>query len=86
MQLILQNSAEEQKSRDAQLMVREALSKKEPKEGFGAGIPDSPDRSDEDDTNFDARMRQQIIRRRQELGDVSTKKDLRKGEQKLCSI
>lgn len=64
-------------------MVREALSKKEPKKEFGAGSLDSPDHSDEDDTNFDARMRQQILKRRQELGDVSTKKDSRKGEQKF---
>ncbi|XP_057779962.1 peptidyl-prolyl cis-trans isomerase CYP57-like [Salvia miltiorrhiza] len=71
------NSAEEQKSRESQLIVREALSKKEPKEELGAGTSDSPDHSDEDESSFDTRMRQQILRRRQELGDKPTKKDLR---------
>ncbi|KAL1552329.1 cytochrome P450 monooxygenase 57, variant 2 [Salvia divinorum] len=71
------NSAEEQKSRESQLMVREALAKKQHKEELGAGTSDSPDHSDEDELSFDVRMRQQILRRRQEIGDKPTKKDLR---------
>lgn len=62
-------------------MVREALSKKEHKEELGAGTSDSPDHSDEDELSFDARMRQQILRRRQELGDKPAKKESRNGEQ-----
>ncbi|KAL1552328.1 cytochrome P450 monooxygenase 57 [Salvia divinorum] len=74
------NSAEEQKSRESQLMVREALAKKQHKEELGAGTSDSPDHSDEDELSFDVRMRQQILRRRQEIGDKPTKKDLRNAE------
>ncbi|KAH6828482.1 Cyclophilin-like peptidyl-prolyl cis-trans isomerase family protein [Perilla frutescens var. hirtella] len=70
------NSIEAQKSRDSQLMVREALSKKEHKEELGRGHSDSPDHSDDDEVSFDARMRQQILRRKQELVGLPTKKDL----------
>ncbi|KAL7159172.1 hypothetical protein ABFS83_01G010500 [Erythranthe nasuta] len=71
------NSAQGQKSKDAQLMVREALSsKKEHREELGGGLSESPDNSDEDDGNFDARMRQQILKRRKELGDLPNKKEL----------
>lgn len=63
-------------------MVREALSKKEHKEEFGAENSDSPNHSDEDEALFDIRMRQQILKRRQDLGDLPTKKDSRSGEQK----
>lgn len=61
-------------------MVREALAKKPHKEDFGTGTSDSPDHSDDDELSFDARMRQQILRKRQEIGDKPTKKDLRNGE------
>lgn len=82
------NSTEGQKSRDTQLMVREALSKKEHKEEFGAENSDSPNNSDEDEALFDIRMRQQILKRRQDLGDLPTKKDSRServGSQKRAS-
>lgn len=85
--LFVQNSAEGQKSKDAQLMVREALSsKKEHQKELGAGFSESFDYSDDDEASFDARMRQQILRRRQELGDLPTKKELPDGEQKVCRI
>ncbi|KAK6140733.1 hypothetical protein DH2020_025531 [Rehmannia glutinosa] len=71
------NSSEGQKTKDAQLLVREALSsKKEQRKEFGAGFSESLDNSDEDEASFDARMRQQILRRRKELGDLPTKKEL----------
>ncbi|KAL8537458.1 hypothetical protein ACS0TY_012548 [Phlomoides rotata] len=72
------NSDENQKSKDVQLMVREALtSKKEHQKELRDRPTESLDHSDEDEASFDARMRQQILRRRQELGDVATKKELR---------
>ncbi|KAK6162006.1 hypothetical protein DH2020_001847 [Rehmannia glutinosa] len=71
------NSSEGQKTKDAQLLVREALSsKKEQRKEFRAGFSESLDNSDEDEAGFDARMRQQILRRRKELGDLPTKKEL----------
>ncbi|KAL8537459.1 hypothetical protein ACS0TY_012548 [Phlomoides rotata] len=76
--LSVENSDENQKSKDVQLMVREALtSKKEHQKELRDRPTESLDHSDEDEASFDARMRQQILRRRQELGDVATKKELR---------
>ncbi|KAI3468099.1 hypothetical protein Pfo_024762 [Paulownia fortunei] len=70
------NSDEAQKTKDAQLIVREALSsKKEHQKELGAGFSESLDHSDEDEASFDARMRQQILRRRKELGDLPNKKE-----------
>ncbi|XP_044464825.1 peptidyl-prolyl cis-trans isomerase CYP57 [Mangifera indica] len=59
------------KTREVQLSVREALSskKEEPQKLGEVESFNSPDNSDEDEANFDARMRRQILRRRQELGD-----------------
>lgn len=72
-----------EKTREVQLSVREALSsKKEEPQKFGeAESFNSPDNSDEDEANFDARMRRQILRRRQDLGDapVPPKQKPRKG-------
>lgn len=81
----MQNSAEGQKTKGAQLMVREALSsKRENKEELVAGFSESLDNSDEDEASFDTRMRQQILRRRKDLGDLPTKKDLPAVETKGC--
>lgn len=77
----MQNSAEVQKTKDAQLTVREALSsKREHRKELEAGLSESLNHSDEDEASFDARMRQQILRRRKELGDLPTKKELPGGE------
>lgn len=75
----MQNSAELQKTKEAQLNVREALTSKREHPKESASISESHD-SDEDEVNFDARMRQQIIRKKKELGDFSTKQEMPKGE------
>lgn len=83
----MQKSAEGQKAKDAQLIVREALSsKREQQKEFGAGFSESLEHSDEDEGSFDARMRQQILRRRKELGDLRTKKELPDGEPQISRI
>ncbi|CAA0838049.1 Peptidyl-prolyl cis-trans isomerase CYP57 [Striga hermonthica] len=79
------NPAERQKAKDAQLIVREALSsKKDQQKELGPGFSGSID-SDEDESSFDARMRQQILRRRKELGDLPAKKELHQGEMETIS-
>ncbi|PIN21549.1 Peptidyl-prolyl cis-trans isomerase [Handroanthus impetiginosus] len=71
------NPAEGQKMKDAQLTVREALtSKRENRKESGGEFSESFEYSDEDEASFDARMRQQILKRRKELGDLPTKKEL----------
>ncbi|KAJ6361678.1 hypothetical protein OIU78_002162 [Salix suchowensis] len=83
------NSSEGKTTRDIQLSVKEALSSKKgtltvkeapssKKEASlrdsAAGFPNSDDEDeDEDDALFDARMRQQIIQKRKELGDLPPK-------------
>ncbi|KAJ6406547.1 hypothetical protein OIU84_010122 [Salix udensis] len=81
------NSSEGKTTRDIQLSVKEALSSKKgtltvkeapssKKEASlrdsAAGFPNSDD-EDEDDALFDARMRQQIIQKRKDLGDLPPK-------------
>ncbi|OAY54127.1 peptidyl-prolyl cis-trans isomerase CYP57 isoform X2 [Manihot esculenta] len=67
------NSAEAKATRDLQLSVRGALSSKKDasKKDSDAELSNSDD--DDDEANFDARMRQQILRRRMDLGDLSSK-------------
>ncbi|KAG8375696.1 hypothetical protein BUALT_Bualt10G0127400 [Buddleja alternifolia] len=70
-------SDEVQKRKDAQSTVREALSsKREHRKETETGFSESREYSDEDEASFDARMRQQILKRRTELGDLPPKKDL----------
>lgn len=60
------------------MSVRGALSSK--KEEFPkASEADSADVSDDDEANFDARMRRQILDKKKELGDMSSKKKGHKG-------
>ncbi|KAL2237115.1 UNVERIFIED_CONTAM: Peptidyl-prolyl cis-trans isomerase CYP57 [Sesamum indicum] len=81
------NSAEGRKAKDAQFIVREALSsKREQQKELGDTYSGSLEYSDEDEASFDARMRQQILRRRQELGDLPTKKELPYGELQTLEI
>lgn len=67
-----------------QLSIRETLSSK--KEEFHkdaeAEFSNSFNYSDDDDNeaNFDARMRQQILRKRKELGDLPPKPKLQNGK------
>lgn len=67
------DSVEDKAKRDLQISVREALSSKKedlPKESNA----DSADNSDDDnEANFDARMRQQILKKKKELGDMPAK-------------
>ncbi|KAK4491017.1 hypothetical protein RD792_001738 [Penstemon davidsonii] len=71
------DSAEVQKIKDVQLTVREVLnSKREHLKQSEAGSSESLDHSDDDEATFDARMRQQILRRRKDLGDLPTKPEL----------
>lgn len=71
----------DEKARELQLSVREALSsKKHQSQELAAGLPDvsysDDDDKDEDDNEatFDARMRRQILKKRTELGDLPSKK------------
>lgn len=77
----MQDSSDVKKKRDMQLSVREALSskKEESQNDSKAGFYNLLDYSDDDEANFDARMRQQILRRRKELDDNPTKRKLHDG-------
>ncbi|GAB2285971.1 cytochrome P450 monooxygenase 57 [Dionaea muscipula] len=93
------NSSEDEKTRVLQLSVREALSsKKHRSQELAAELPNFVSYSDDDDDDemsFDVRMRQQILRKRTELGDLPTKqksqnegsstKDLEKSAPRLTS-
>lgn len=81
--------AEVKIKREAQLSVREALSskKEKSKKDDADGMPDArvlgdvaDDDDDEEDWSFDARMRQQILRKRTEMGDAPTKPKSQKGD------
>ena len=78
----MQDSSEGKSTRDVQLTIREALgSKKEAsRKESEAGFQESLDNSDEDEAGFDARMRQQILKRRKELGDPTPKQKLISGK------
>lgn len=71
------NPDEVKNARNLQLSVREALStkKQETQKGTADGLPGSHAQSDseDDEISFDARMREQILRRRMEIGDLPTK-------------
>ncbi|CAN6539639.1 unnamed protein product [Malus baccata var. baccata] len=72
------------KTRHVQLSVREALSskKEEPKKDSESKFYNTLDHSDDDDddeANFDARMRQQILKKRTDLGDLPPKPKLKNG-------
>ncbi|EXB57655.1 Peptidyl-prolyl cis-trans isomerase CWC27-like protein [Morus notabilis] len=69
----------ETKIREVQLSVREALSSKKEESHKGVEADIYSDNDDEDEADFDARMRQQILRKRNELGDLPPKPKLRKG-------
>ncbi|KAJ7966402.1 putative Peptidyl-prolyl cis-trans isomerase [Quillaja saponaria] len=67
--------------RNVQLSVREALSskKEELQKGPEANLWNNLDYSDDDEANFDARMRMQILKKRKELGDHPSKPKLQNG-------
>ncbi|XP_065849301.1 peptidyl-prolyl cis-trans isomerase CYP57 [Euphorbia lathyris] len=73
------NASEAKARRDRQLSVREALSskkdtlQKDSDDGLHNDDDDDDDDDNNEDVNFDARMRQQILRRRMDLGDIPSK-------------
>ncbi|XP_048444569.1 LOW QUALITY PROTEIN: peptidyl-prolyl cis-trans isomerase CYP57 [Pyrus x bretschneideri] len=72
------------KTRHVQLSIREALSskKEEPRKDSESKFYNTLDHSDDDDddeANFDARMRQQILKKRTDLGDLLPKPKLKNG-------
>lgn len=78
----MQDPVEVKRTRDLQLTVREALnSKKEgPEKGSEHSISGSHNHSDDDDeAQFDQRMRLQILKKRQELGDAPATRKSHKG-------
>ncbi|KAK9099402.1 hypothetical protein Syun_026447 [Stephania yunnanensis] len=70
------NSAEAMKTRALQLSVRETLSSKKEESQKEENIDSSGfhDLDDEDEAQFDTRMRLQILKKRKELGDLPIKK------------
>jgi len=74
---ILQSSSR----RDLQLSVRETLNskKEEPQKDSAPGNIARLDSSDDDEADFDSRMRMQILKKRKELGDLPPKSKLQKG-------
>ncbi|XP_071737052.1 peptidyl-prolyl cis-trans isomerase CYP57 [Rutidosis leptorrhynchoides] len=66
------NPIEDKARRDLQMSVRGALSSKK-EERHKESDADSAGDSDGDEANFDARMRQQILKKKKELGDVPHK-------------
>ncbi|KAJ4951983.1 hypothetical protein NE237_028815 [Protea cynaroides] len=73
-----QSSSDAKKSRDLQLSIREALSSKK-EESHKRSDPNFS--SDEDEANFDERMRLQILNRRKNLGVLPTKQKLLKAKE-----
>lgn len=71
-------SAKAENKEDIHLSVREALSSKkgDSKKDPEINHPDTSDYSDDDEAKFDERMRLQILRKRRELGDISTREKL----------
>ncbi|ESW33126.1 hypothetical protein PHAVU_001G045200 [Phaseolus vulgaris] len=67
--------------RDLQLSVRETLNskKEEPQKDSAPGNIARLDSSDDDEADFDSRMRMQILKKRKELGDLPPKSKLQKG-------
>ena len=76
----MQSSSDVKTTRDVQLSIREALSskKEESQKDSEAEFSNPLDYSDDDEANFDERMRLQILRRRKELSDIPSKPKLRK--------
>lgn len=84
---LMQNTSGD-KTREVQLSVREALSskKEEPKKDSKPEFPNFIDHSDDDEASFDAKMRQKILRRRKDLGDVPPKQKMHNGTLIICVI
>lgn len=78
----MQNPSEVKTTKDLQLSVRVALStkKEESWKESDNEFSNLLDHSDDDEANFDARMRRQILRKRKELDDLPTKQKLNKGQ------
>ena len=77
--LMLQDPSEDKARRDLQKSVREALSSKKDEVPKDSDAESAHDSDDDSEANFDARMRQQIIKKKKELGDIPIKKKGQKG-------
>lgn len=78
------------RTREMQLSVRETLASKKQEsrrdsEAENSDLPQYSD-SDDDETNFDARMRQQILRKRTELGDAPSHQKSKNGDLNILYI
>ncbi|KAK2394144.1 Cyclophilin peptidyl-prolyl cis-trans isomerase family protein [Trifolium repens] len=80
-------SSESKLKRDMQLSVRDALNtkKEEPQKDSGAGKLAHLDSSDDDEADFDSRMRMQILKKRKELDDLPPKPKLQTGRSRTRS-
>lgn len=79
--LILQSSSDSKLKRDLQLSVRDALisKKEERRKDSGADKLSHVDSSDDDEADFDSRMRMQILKKRKELDDLPPKPKMQNG-------
>lgn len=79
--LILQSSSDSKLKRDLQLSVRDALisKKEESRKDSGADKLSHVDSGDDDEADFDSRMRMQILKKRKELDDLPPKPKMQNG-------
>lgn len=86
----MQNLSDSKRTREMQLSVRETLASKKQEsrrdsDAENSNLPQYSD-SDDDEANFDARMRQQILRKRTELGDAPSHKSKNGNLNILCIL
>lgn len=79
--MVFQEASGGKSTKDVQLSVRDALSskKEESRKRFGDNDANLDDSDDDNEADFDARMRRQILKKRQELGDLPPKPKLQNG-------
>lgn len=77
--LRLQNPEEDKARRDLQMSVRGALSSRKEELPRESDADSADENDDDDEANFDARMRQQILKKKKELGDMPSKQKGHKG-------
>ncbi|KAL5097361.1 hypothetical protein RYX36_001688 [Vicia faba] len=75
------SSSDSKLKRNLQLSVRDALNskKEEPQKDSGADKLSHVDSSDDDEADFDSRMRMQILKKRKELDDLPPKPKMQNG-------
>ncbi|XP_058106070.1 peptidyl-prolyl cis-trans isomerase CYP57 [Magnolia sinica] len=72
------NALEVQRKKDLQISVREALASKRDntERQSDINLSDGNDLSDDDEAKFDARMRLQILRKRKDLGEITSRQKM----------